>query len=217
MSKLQLKTTGALLIILCVPCVAIAQQPDSSSWAIVASVGQVTSNLTADDVTNYLSNNGITATEVIVDSDRVGYSLNLAYKLTNSFAVVAGYTNLNEVSVEIAADVTDPDEFVQLVKNIHPVSGDGFTLGVEYSFELSDKFRINTQVGAFAWQGDFNSSELLNGEVSASNEVSGTDLYYGVSAEYNITKPLAIAVGWQRFNLDDDESDMWSIGIKYSL
>jgi hypothetical protein len=217
MNKLQLKIICVLVVMLSNSTIAMSQQLNSTPWYIAASVGQVKGDVSVSDIKNELSNSGITATDIIIDNDRVGYSLNLGYKLSDNVALVAGYVDLNEVSVEIASGVTDPAKFIEQVSGIHPNSAYGFTLGGEYVFELTDRFNMITGIGLYTWKGDFSSSEIINGALSASDDASGIDLYYGVSGEYKITKPLAVTLGWQQFNLDEDKADMWSIGIKYSL
>ena len=217
MYKLQLKISSTFVVMLSLSPMAMSQQLNSSPWYITGSVGQVTGDVSTNDIKNDLSNSGVTATDIVIDNVRSGYSFNVVYKLNDSLSVVAGYVDLNEVSVEILADVIDPEQFVNDVNRIHPNSANGFTLGAEYVFELTERFNMGIGAGLYVWKGDYISSESISGKLSSNNEISGTDIYYGVSAEYQITKPLGVILGWQRFNLAEDKADMWSIGLKYSF
>jgi OOP family OmpA-OmpF porin len=73
------------------------------------------------------------------------------------------------------------------------------------SFPLGNQFSVFGKLGFAMWET----------EVSGVGSDDGTDLTYGIGVQYDLNPRLAIRGQWQRYDVDPDEADMFSIGLIY--
>ena len=190
-------------------------EEDDSGWFVGAGVGKADSTLSANQIETQLSGPDVTVNSVSVDDSRTGWKLKLGYEFSNHVAIEAGYLDLNDVNVQVNAVVTDPAQFFNRAKNLHPNSADGFTLGSSYQYHITDNFGLTGSVGLFSWEGDFNSQLTGANQPVSSEGTDGTDFYFGFGGGYKLTEEVEVSVGWERYKLDKDDADMWSIGLNY--
>ena len=74
------------------------------------------------------------------------------------------------------------------------------------SFPIANRFSVFGKLGLAMWEAE-------GGGVKE----DGTDLTYGVGVQYDLTPRFAIRGQWQRYDVDDADADVLSIGIIYKF
>ena len=79
------------------------------------------------------------------------------------------------------------------------------TMGIaaKASADLTDDFRAFVKVGYHSWKS------------KADTKDDGTDVLYGIGAEYKVSATTAVVAAYDRFTYDTDTITDMSIGIKY--
>lgn len=75
------------------------------------------------------------------------------------------------------------------------------------SFPLGNKFSVFGKLGFAMWDAD----------AGIFGSADGTDLTYGVGLKYDLTPKFAIRGQWQRYDIDDADGDLFSVGIIYKF
>ena len=74
-----------------------------------------------------------------------------------------------------------------------------------YSFPLGNKFSIFGRLGFAMWDAD----------AGAAGSDDGTDLLFGAGVQYDLTNKLGIRGQWTRYDVADEDADLFSIGLIY--
>ena len=133
-----------------------------------------------------------------VDSSSTAYRLQVGWQLNEYFSVEGGYQNFGrfEQSFDVSGEILDIS-----------LKADGFTLGATGSVPLSENFSLLGRAGAFFWDGDAD----INGVSQAKPE--DTNLYIGVGAKFALTERVSLIGDWTRFELEDTQSNVVSLGL----
>jgi len=188
----------------------LAEENDWLSQAyITGNIGLADSHVSIGEVRTEFDKAGITNTTINdVDSRRTGYGIGLGYDITPNWAVELAYLDLGQVDVDFtstqAIDLTD----------VHPESGDGFTLSVLYKYMLDVKTHVRLRFGAFGWRADYDTTQG-NGSASGKDSDSGTDLYWGAGLGHQVTEQITLIGEIQSFNFDRDDTTYLSIGAEW--
>lgn len=164
-----------------------------------------------------------------VDDKDTSWGLTAGYMLNNNFGIEAGYRDLGSASASTSGTVSGTyygKPFSATGTLNASGDADGWLLGVRLNLPVNDKFSVNARAGLYNWNADVNAvasgsltydGTAYAGNVSASKKFSGTDPYYGIGANYNITKQLGVGIGYSRFDLDDIgvKNDSWDINLQY--
>jgi hypothetical protein len=181
------------------------KKPLESQWYIGNAIG-------SRSAVGYKQGLTPTVTTLKVDDSRTGWKFNIGFDVSENVAIEAGYLDLNDVNLEGSAEVVDPQAFG---KNTHPTSADGFTLSSTYRFNISQNFGLTGSIGVFNWDGDSASRELINDEELGKDSNSGTDFYFGLGGGYHLSQDVILSIEWERFQMDKEDTDIWSIGVDY--
>lgn len=174
-----------------------------------ANFGRANSQVTVDEVQAEFNQAGIINTTINdVDDRRLGYGIGLGYELTSNWAVELAYLDLGQVDVDFTS-TQDID-----LANVHPESGDGFTLSVLYKHLLDAKTNLRVRFGAFDWNADYHTTQG-NGSSTGTDSDSGTDLYWGAGLDHQITDELTLTGEIQRFDFDRDDTTYLTIGAEW--
>jgi OmpA-OmpF porin, OOP family len=73
------------------------------------------------------------------------------------------------------------------------------------SYPLANKFSIFGKLGFAKWETD---AGIFGSE-------DGTDLTFGVGVQYDLTPKIALRGQWQRYDVSDENADLFSIGLIY--
>ncbi len=161
---------------------------------------------------------GLTARSSVDDTD-TGWKLFGGYNFSPNFAVEGSYADLGELSIK--SRVTSP---VAATVNTS-WEAKTWTLSVVGILPLGYNFDVFGKVGMHYWDADLSATATSGASAaSASDDDNGTDLMYGIGADYNFTNNFALRVEWELYqNIGDDNStgesdvDLWSAGVQYSF
>lgn len=174
-----------------------------------AHLGYATSGVSKSDVQKEANKEGINATIESVDDATTGYGIGIGYAFNSIWAVELGYLDLDQVDVEFSAA-----QAVNNLDDIHPESGDGVTLSGLYRYALNDQFGVRARLGAFSWDADYRTVAGPGGQTRTEND-SGTDVYWGIGADYRLTEALSLTAEWQRFEFDNEDRSYFNAGVEW--
>lgn len=92
------------------------------------------------------------------------------------------------------------------------VSGGGFSGGVEVTgfqlgavgrFAITERFSIVPRIGFYLWESE--------GSGSFAGDDDGSDLYFGVGADFAVTKQITVGAHFVRFDIDGDDVDVFEV------
>jgi OOP family OmpA-OmpF porin len=137
-----------------------------------------------------------------VDGKDTAWKLFGGYMFNRHFGIEGAYVDLGEVSYSgtfFGAPVTGGK-----------VEVNGFNIAALGSYPLTDEFSIFGKIGLFLW--DVKASDTTGG-APFSDKADGTDISFGLGVGYNFSRNLGVRAEWERFELDDTDADLLSIGI----
>ena len=137
-----------------------------------------------------------------VDTDSTAFRLTVGWQFNEYVALEAGYHNFGHFKQTV--DMAGAPVEVRL-------KADGFTLGANGTLPIGDRFALLGRAGAFFWDGDAD----INGVSQARPE--DTNLFLGVGLAWHLTEKLDLVGDWTRYELEDTESDVVSIGLRYTF
>ena len=138
------------------------------------------------------------------------YLANAQYKEADdssaAFSLFGGY-HLNEV---LAIDVAYTD-FGEAEKNSIKTEATAFSLGILGKVPVRTDLTFFGKVGLASWDADVSSGSLSDSD-------SGTDVYFGIGADYDIGGTSAVRFGVDRYTLngsDNSDEDITSFSIGF--
>ena len=130
-----------------------------------------------------------------LDEDTTGGKVFGGYKINQYFSVEASYYDFDTLE--------DRNNSLEL---------DGFGLGVVASYPLTSNFSAFAKVGAHDWDvkagGQF---------VNALSQDSDTDVFFGIGAKYKLTDALSLHAEAERFEVEDVDLDVASVGFTFDF
>ena len=102
---------------------------------------------------------------------------------------------------------------------------DGYTLALKAGLPVTERFTVYAQGGNVWWKADINATD-------DSDDVDGSDIFYGVGVSFALTQNLALRLDYTRFDVEfdrdeigilaeidsfDTKVDYASIGIQYTF
>ena len=132
-----------------------------------------------------------------------------------TFAVEFGYTDLGTVESVITGAVADFDQFLKDVADIHPFLGEGVTLSAVWYPIQTDSMVALIRVGGWYWEADVD-IRAASGERIEIDE-DGIDLLFGVGAIWNVAEDLSFRAEYERYIIDHENADFFTLGIQYDL
>lgn len=132
---------------------------------------------------------------------------NASYKETDdssaAFGLFGGY-HLNEVlAIEAAYN-----DFGEAEKGGVKVEASALSLGMVGKLPVRTDFTLFGKVGLAAWDIDVSPGTFSD---------SGTDVYFGIGADYDIGGTSAVRFGIDTYAMDDEDITSFSIGFMYKL
>jgi len=130
------------------------------------------------------------------DADATGYKLIAGWRFLDWLAVEGNYIDFGSGDDRVAGTKIESD-------------ADGFSLSA-VGFLPVGPVDLFARVGAVDWSGDLSSPGL------GSDSVDGTDLTYGVGAQFRVWS-LSIRAEYEMFDIDDADVDMISVGVTWTF
>lgn len=135
-----------------------------------------------------------------VNDDVESYRLLAGWQVSDVFGVEAGYLDFGTFEERI--DLGGATALTEL-------SADGWTLGATLAAPLSEQFSVFGRAGIFVWDADVDVDGIREAVDDDSNP------YYGAGAKFAFTPNLSLLGDWTRYELDDVNSDVISLGFEY--
>lgn len=135
-----------------------------------------------------------------VDTDSMASRLSIGWQFNDYLAIEGGYHNFGKFDQTF--DVSGTPTTVSL-------KSDGFNIGGILSLPVTSDISVFGRAGAFYWDGD----ALINDVTLARPEDSNP--YYGGGAGVKLSQRFTLTGDWTRFELEDTNSDVISLGFTY--
>lgn len=148
-----------------------------------------------------------------VDDTDSSWSLEFGYQL-EKISIRVGYVDLGEASVELNTESYIPKAYHEQVKAFAPILTEGWTLGVEVPIYQYEQWFLAGQTGFLFWDNEI-ISQINTGERLTTN-INGTDLYFGATASYKISKSWLVGIQYRNYMLDESVSDV-AIKVNYQF
>lgn len=170
----------------CMPPVLAADEP---GFYLGGAIGQMS-----------LDDDGVCALMTSCETEDTGFKLFGGYRFNRNFALEAGYANLGETRAAHIAIGNETDEITTLLFDV---------VGV---LPLNEQFSLFGKIGVHAWQVE--QSGTIFG-MPFSDSADGTDLTFGLGAQYDFNEKLGIRAEWERFDVDNTDVDLLSAGVVF--
>lgn len=186
-------------------------------WFVAGTASQFIASNEASDLEEDLLGMGQVA-DVSLDTEAFGGKLIIGYQFDAPFAVEFGYTNMGELESDISASAPISPTLPKDISEAHPFLGDGFTLAMRANVWGGGPVTLTARAGAWAWDADKSLTVNTPGgpEISEIDE-RGFDLFFGVGAVFGEWRGFSALVEYDRYFLDGDGVDSFSIGLLYGF
>jgi len=131
---------------------------------------------------------------------------------TSAYRIVGGYQFGDLFGLEIGyQDFGTLDEIVIIgpISSLTRISAEGWTAGGTLDLPISDSVSLFGRAGFFFWDADVSIDGFSIDVPSDENP------YYGAGARLKVSSNLSLIGDWSRFELDDVDTDVISIGFQY--
>ena len=130
-----------------------------------------------------------------IDDDDTGGKVFGGYRFNDYFAVEASYY-----------------DFGKLDEGVNQLDIDGGSLSIIGSIPVAERFSIFGKVGIHDWD-----VEVSGPVTSRFSDDSDTDAFYGIGVEYALSDLWDIRGEFERYEVDDFDLDVVSIGVSFNF
>ena len=165
-----------VMVFVCSLVVPLSHAQDTNNFYVGAGIGHADQKDSCDDIAGSC------------DDTDTGWKLFVGYKFNSYVSAEGGYIDFGE---------SDADDVVLGIPVSAEAEVDGFFLTGIASWPLYDKFNIFGKIGVLFWDVDVDAS---GGGTTVSDDETGTDIMFGLGAEYIFTNKISARVEWEHFN-----------------
>ena len=161
---------------------------------------------------------GITAVVgATLDETGTGTSVFIGKEVNETLSVEGFYTDLGEASIsgDNGDTFTLQGAAVQFTRTAS-ITVSAKTMGIagKAGFDMGDNFRGYVKGGFHSWDAE---AKIAVGTASASTKTDGTDIVWGVGAEYMMGEKTALLLGYDNYKLDDESVAFLHAGIRFKF
>jgi len=152
-----------------------------------------------------------------LDETGTGTSFFIGNDYNDQFAVEGFYTNLGEASLSGANGNTfvyNATTYQFIATATIKVQATSMGMAGKYGFDMGEDFRGYFKAGFHSWETKLGVASATGG---AEIKADGTDLIYGVGAEYKLGEKTSILLGYDNYKLDDENVTFLNTGLKYKF
>lgn len=200
---------------------------NAEPWGFYAGMslgGTSNRDWTPSSINSALAASGVNATSVIDNTDangNISWKLFGGYEINRYFAVEGGYIAFQDVFANVSATATTAPTVRTSRLGLQT---EAWTLAAKGTYPISENFSLFGKLGAGFWDQTLLTTNttyyILNNDprratmgTQVSESDSGTGLYYGVGASYDLGKYLTLRAEWERFDVDGTDIDAFSGGV----
>ena len=179
------------------------QEPQTKSFYFEGSLGQSDFNLK-------------NTTGWTIDDKDTSWGGMIGYDFTENFAIEGGYRTLGKATGNVTGTLNGTLYGRPFVgTGTLSASGDaqGWLFGPRVNLPINDKFSLSGRAGIFHWESEVKATlnaaytwggTAYAGSSTASKKYTGTDGYWGIGANYQVTPQVGVGVGFTEFKIGDD-------------
>lgn len=161
---------------------------------------------------------GITAVVgATLDETGTGTSVFVGKEVSETLSVEGFYTDLGEASIRGDNGDTFTYQGTALQFNTTAtiaVSAKTMGIAAKAKFDMGDSFRGYVKGGFHSWDAE---ASIAVGTASASSTTDGTDIVWGIGAEYMMGEKTALLLGYDNYKLDDESVTFLHAGISFKF
>ena len=131
--------------------------------------------------------------DIIFDDSDIGYKIGVGMNFTEYLAAELAYVDLGD--------------FKFLAGNAS-ASETGLTASLIPTYKVSEDASVFAKIGLMSWTIEY-SSPLFQAE-----EYTGSDMFYGLGFEYKFGNTASVVAEYERYDIDDGDVDLLSVGVK---
>ncbi len=196
--------TQMVRVLLAAGCMLVLSSPASAEGGYLgASVGAMKLNEFCSALSSDLASLGLTT--VGCDEKDTGLKLYGGFQFSPSGAIEFGYADFGKGSITGMSGLGTVTATWE---------GTGFFASLVGKLPVGEAMGLLGRVGLHNWDADIKASGP-GGSISDSD--SGTDLTYGFGASLALGKAVAMRVEWERFEFDEEDGDLVSLGVTFNL
>jgi OmpA-OmpF porin, OOP family len=88
----------------------------------------------------------------------------------------------------------------------------GFSASAVGRLLLGEAFSLHGKVGFWGWD---QKARDTTGGIPFSDSATGSDIFYGVGATYQVTKMIGVRAEWEQFKMDSDKANLATLGVLF--
>ena len=127
----------------------------------------------------------------ILDESDTGFKIGVGANINENFAAELAWVDLGEFDIPGGE-----------------ISEYGLTASLIPTYEMSEDASVFAKIGLMSWTLEYSSSFFGSGEET------GSDLFYGFGFEYNISNAASVVAEYEKYDIDDGDVDLLSVGVK---
>jgi hypothetical protein len=143
---------------------------------------------------------------VSTDEKDTSWSVSGGYMFHPVVGAEIGYRNLGEASISATNGINTATGTME---------ADGFTVGAVGRIPVADKFSIVPRAGLYLWESE--GDITLNGTQLQSFDDDGSDIYFGVGAEYAFAPNAFAGAHFARFELEETDVDVLELRVGFKF
>ncbi len=131
------------------------------------------------------------------DDDDFAWKVFGGYKFNQYFGVEGGSVDFGQSEGDaLFIDLSNS----QIFQATQEVKIDGFFLSGLVAWPISDNFSVLAKLGMIYWDIEFDITDADNFALVGDEDENGTDVFFGLGAQYNFTPGFGVRAEWERFN-----------------
>ena len=163
-----------------------------------------------------LSESILSSNEILEYKENKGYSNNRlslfgGYRTTENFSLQLEYQE--DISFGIDDMFAGSSLWFPEVRTKNFESNGLFLSGIS-SFPISNNGIFYMKGGLFNWEVDSNYNEVNSNYL---DETHGTDIFYGLGANYDLNARFAVSAEWERYQMEKSDIDYLSTKLKFKF
>jgi hypothetical protein len=161
---------------------------------------------------------GVTAVVgATLDETGSGTSFFIGKDIEEKISIEGFYTDLGEASLSgNNGDLFTLDGTAYQFTSTGSISISATTMGIagKLKFDVADSIRGYVKGGLHSWEAE---AKVATTTASATATTDGTDIVWGVGAEYDMGEKTALLLGYDNFKLDDETVTFLHAGILFKF
>lgn len=137
---------------------------------------------------------------VVLDTDATAYRFVGGIQVSDTLGLEVGYQDFGNLDETI---------IIGPISSLALLAAEGWTLGGTLGLPLTDQLSLFGRAGMFFWDADV----IVDG--FAIDTPGDENPYYGAGLRLNVSPNLSLIGDWSRFELDEVDTNVVSIGLQY--